>query len=104
MVLESPLSKACILIILELIEDSLQETLDDAVFLALQNLKLHLLNLLNSLQEDVSTHSMYLQSSVPSLVLAFDLYSSLTQEESLIALNHCKNPAFLGPGELYYAG
>ncbi len=85
----------------QIMDDSLEETSSDEIFLALERMRAELVNLINSIQHK-KKESIHLMCSLPSLVLSYQLYGSLDKEGELLALNSIENPCFLGPGGIIY--
>jgi prophage DNA circulation protein len=87
--------------LLQMIDDSLEETASDDIFLALQRLRASLLTLLDSLAHR-KRESLNLAISIPSLALCYKIYGTLEKEDELLTLNPTSNPCFMGPGMIRY--
>lgn len=81
--------------------DTLMEsTTDDNLYSALQNMRAEVVNAVPGEDANLARISeITLQGTVPSLVLAYDLYGSVDDEQDIIDRNKIRNPAFIQGGK-----
>ena len=83
------------------INERMEEIPDDEIFSALQELKSDLLRAVpepNKSLPRIATHEI--NQTVPSLVLAYDLYGSLDLEKDIIRRNKIDHPGFIKGGQI----
>lgn len=83
----------------ENMEKQILKTDDDEVFQKLQDLKAQMVRVLPDTDIQLPNVQSYtVKATVPSLVLAYDLFENLDSEQDLINRNKIKNPAFIQGG------
>ncbi len=84
--------------ILDLIDEVLDETNDDDVFLGFQKLRNELVKAVpGDDQELPNIVTIQIPAVAPSLVLAYDTYENLDLENDIVQRNNISNPAFIPP-------
>lgn len=82
------------------LETQILNTPDDAVFQTLSDLKAQVVRVLPDADTQLPNVQQYeTKATVPSIVLAYDLFENLESESDLIERNKIKNPAFILGGQ-----